>query len=124
MFRSVSWPGVVACTIFYGVVFVIVRYQILMSHLPLHQGQLGMLLFLLPGAVSALTSKRAPLTVAIIGSLLATPFCLILMATGVMLFHSFWQECAFSISSIFWCGLGALGVMLCRTLLEMRHGGQ
>ncbi|SFM89175.1 Putative inner membrane protein [Izhakiella capsodis] len=124
MFRSVSWSGVVACTIFYTMIFVTVRHQILMAHSVVHQAQPVMLLFLLPGAVSALTSKQAPLSVAVAGSLLATPFCLTMMIKGMMFFHSFWQECAFSISAIFWCGLGALSVTLGRALLEMRQGKQ
>lgn len=122
LLKGVSWAALIACAIFYGVVFTAVRYQVTMEHLPLHRGQLSMLLFLLPGGLCALTSRQAPLSVALFGPLLATPFCIALIVLGKMELHSFWQEVAFTISAIFWCGLGALGVMLGRTLLEMRQG--
>lgn len=123
-FKGVSRPAVIACAIFYGVVFVTLRYPLTSEHMPRQHGQLGMLLFMLPGVLSALTSRQSPLSVALFGPLLATPFCLLVMVMGLLVSHNLWQEFAFGVSGIFWCGLGALGVMLGRTLLVMRHGGQ
>ncbi|WP_143354768.1 MULTISPECIES: inner membrane protein YbjM [unclassified Erwinia] len=124
MFKSLSWSGVGICTVCYGVIFFVVRYHILRAYLPVHQGQLAMLLFLLPGAVAGLLSKKVPLMMAVVAGVLATPFCLLLVEKGSMPFHSFWQECAFVLSAIYWCGLGALAVMLCRMFGQLRRREQ
>lgn len=115
--EEIKWSGVVACSSLYGALFLAVRYLIAVSgdgH-----AQLGLLLLILPGALAALMSKEAPLTVLLLAMMLASPPCLALMQLNV--FHSMGlgQEIALISSAVFWCGSGTLGVMLWRTLADL-----
>ncbi len=58
--KGISWPGLVACSILYGAIYIAVRFPLPVGYVG--HAQLGLLLFLLPGALAALTSKEAPLT--------------------------------------------------------------
>lgn len=122
--KTFNWSGVIACSSLYGLLFLAIRYVIAiggMDHV-----HLGLLLFVIPGALAALMSKDAPFTVLLLAMLLASPPCLALMQLST--FHSVGlvQEIAIVASAVFWCGSGALAVMLCRTLMEMhqRQKGQ
>lgn len=117
--EDIKWSGVIACSSLYGVLFLAIRYLIAVSgdgH-----AQLGLLLLILPGALAALMSRDAPLTVLLLAMLLASPPCLALMQLDM--FHSMGlgQEIALISSAVFWCGSGTLGVMLWRTLTSLHH---
>lgn len=117
--KAFNWSGVVFCSSLYGLLFLTVRYLIAIEKL--NHVQFGLLLFLIPGALAALISKNAPLTVLLLSIFLASPPCLALMQLS--LFHSvgLGQEIALITSAVFWCASGAMAVMLMRTLLEMRR---
>lgn len=117
VFKGMSWTGITCCFVLYCLVFVAVRYEINVDSLMQGKPRLGLLMFAIPGAVAALTSKEAPLTVALSGALLATPFVLGVLHLSTAVNGSLLQDLAFITSAIFWCGSGALVVMLSRTLL-------
>ncbi len=117
--KGISWPGLVACSILYGAIYIAVRFPLPVGYVG--HAQLGLLLFLLPGALAALTSKEAPLTAMVMAIALASAPCLALMQLSAFHHLELVQEVAFIASAVFWCGSGTLVVMLGRTLLEMRH---
>lgn len=117
--KGISWPGLVACSILYGAIYVAVRFPLPVGYVG--HAQLGLLLFLLPGALAALTSREAPLTAMALAIALASAPCLALMQLSAFHHLELVQEIAFITSAVFWCGSGTLAVMLGRTLLEMRH---
>lgn len=117
--KGIRWTGLIACSALYGAIYIAVRY-------PLPEGyvghaQLGLLLFVVPGALAALTSKEFPLTAMVIAIALASPPCLMLMQSDGFNSVGLGQEIAFIASAVFWCGSGTLAVMLWRTLMEMHH---
>lgn len=120
VFKGISWSGVVTCFSLYCIVFLAVRYEMEMESAAHTQSRLGLLMFTLPGAIAALNVRRTPLIVAILGALLATPACMVLLHLHFFSGIALMQEMAFMTSAIFWCGSGALGVMLWRMLLTGR----
>lgn len=117
--KTFNWSGVIACSSLYGLLFLAVRYLIAIGSV--NHVQFGLLLFIIPGALAALMSKDAPFTVLLLAMLLASPPCLALMQLNT--FHSvgLGQEIAIITSAVFWCGSGALAVMLCRTLVDIHQ---
>lgn len=71
--------------------------------------QPGLLLFVIPGAVSVCGAKHHRVTPSFIGALLALPVCLALMELWFISSRSFWQQLAWLSSGLFWCGFGAMG---------------
>jgi len=116
-----SWTSVAFSFVLYSIVFLAVRYGMVIEGSAWAQARPGLLMFTLPGGVAALISKEHPLSVALLGALLATPFCLIFLHYYSLHYHAPFQELAFDTSAIFWCGSGALIVMLCRTLFWHSH---
>jgi hypothetical protein len=117
VFKGMTWTGVIVCFVLYCLVFVAVRFEMNVETLIHSEPRLGLLIFVVPGAIAALTSKEAPLTVALAGAFLATPVVLIALHFSLAPRGSLLQEFAFTTSAAFWCGSGALVVMLSRTLL-------
>ncbi|WP_233268309.1 inner membrane protein YbjM [Pantoea sp. BAV 3049] len=122
MFKGMSWTSVISSLALYCIVFLAVRYDMFIQGAAAMQARPGLLMLTIPGAVAALTSKEAPLTVALLGALLGTPICLAIMRWYSMWGHDLLQELAFDASAIFWCGSGALAVMLLRTIFWHPHG--
>ncbi|HBV40672.1 MAG TPA: hypothetical protein DEF05_13565 [Erwinia sp.] len=116
-----SWTSVAFSFVLYSIVFLAIRYGMVIEGTAWAQARPGLLMFTLPGAIAALTSKERPLTIALSSALLATPLCLIVLHYYSLHYHSLFQELAFDTSAVFWCGSGALGVMLCRTLFWHSH---
>lgn len=121
MFKGISWTHLVFSFVLYSIVFMAVRYDMVAEGSAWIQARPGLLMFTVPGAVAALTSKDSPLTVALLGAIVATPICLGILHVYSMHYASFLQELAFDTSAIFWCGSGALLVMLGRTLFWHTH---
>ena len=117
VFKGVSWTGIISCFVLYCLVFVAVLYEMNMDSIMQTKLRPGLLIFVMPGAIAAMTSREAPLTVALSGALLATPFFMLVLHYSLPEHTSLLQELAFITSAVFWCGSGALVVMLLRTIL-------
>jgi len=117
--KGIRWTGLIACSALYGAIYIAVRYPLPADYIG--HAQLGLLLFVLPGALAALTSKESPLTATVIAIALASPPCLVLMQSDGFNSVGVGQEIAFIASAVFWCGSGTLGVMRWRTLMEIHH---
>lgn len=117
--KEMSWRGVILCCLLYCLVFLAVRYEMIIDNPLYNEPRLGLLCFIIPGLVAGIVSRDAPLTLALTGALLATPFALLLLNLSYFATRdSFFQEVAFVASAVFWCGLGGLLVMLWRALFD------
>ncbi|MFS2223414.1 inner membrane protein YbjM [Pantoea sp. B65] len=101
-------------------VFIIVRFGITIDRPGEPRVQPGLLLFIIPGVLAGLTAREAPLVVALGGALLAIPICLLLSFSHFVVDSGFWQELAWYASALFWCGSGALVIMLWRAMFGTR----
>ncbi|MBD8163156.1 inner membrane protein YbjM [Erwinia persicina] len=117
--KGIRWSGLIACSVLYGAIYIAVRFPLPAGYSG--HAQLGLLLFVLPGALAALTSRDAPLTAMAVAIALASPPCLLLMQSDGFNRLGLGQEIAFIASAVFWCGSGTLTVMLWRTLMEMHQ---
>ncbi|SCC58018.1 inner membrane protein YbjM [Kosakonia oryziphila] len=68
----------------------------------------GLLFFILPGIASGLVARRRRVVNALLGALLALPFCYVLIHLFLLPSRSVWQELAWLFSAVFWCGIGGL----------------
>jgi len=117
--KGIRWSGLIACSVLYGAIYIAVRFPLPAGYSG--HAQLGLLLFVLPGALAALTSRDAPLTAMAVAIALASPPCLLLMQSDGFNRLGLGQEIAFIASAVFWCGSGTLTVMLWRRLMEMHQ---
>ncbi|MBP2170566.1 hypothetical protein J2125_003758 [Erwinia toletana] len=120
LLQGVRLSGVLTCVMLFCAVFIIVRFGMAVDSPGEIRVQPGMLLFILPGVLAGVTAREAPLSVALGGALLSIPLCLLLSHTRFIVAASFWQELAWYASALFWCGSGALVVMLWRAMFGSR----
>ncbi|EOC1286769.1 hypothetical protein ACI09O_000825 [Cronobacter muytjensii] len=83
---------------------------------------LGILCFILPGALAGVFARRGRELKPLLGALVAAPVCLLLLHLWGGAGRSFWQELAWIFSALFWCSLGSLCWLFLLTLLR-RHAG-
>ncbi|ELY3760646.1 inner membrane protein YbjM [Cronobacter universalis] len=81
---------------------------------------LGILYFMLPGALAGVCARRGRELKPLLGALLAAPICLVLLHLWDGDARSFWQELAWIFSALFWCSIGSLGWLF---MLTLRHRG-
>lgn len=117
---GVRWPGVLMCMSLYCATFFLTRYGVAEDAPGQTSEQTGLLLFMLPGLIAGLINRNTPLSLALLAALAATPCCLLLGFSSAVMRFSPLQELAWMTSAIFWCGFGALLVMLWRTLAASR----
>lgn len=121
MLRGMSWTGGLISLVLYSIVFMAVRYDMFIEGAPVMQARPGLLMLIIPGAAAALTSKEAPLTVALFSALLGTLLCITVLNFYSGMCYDPVQELALDTSAIFWSGSGSLLVMLVRTLFWTSH---
>ncbi|MGV3345080.1 inner membrane protein YbjM [Enterobacteriaceae bacterium LUAb1] len=120
--RAVSVRALFSGALAYAGVFVFICYKIVIDGDVAATTRLNVLLFMLPGILVALTSREKTLVTAFFSSLIAIPFCLAMTHLPLFNGHLLWQEIAWLFSTIFWCVMGALMIMLWRDLLRLhRH---
>ncbi|CAK9884547.1 MAG: Inner membrane protein YbjM [Candidatus Erwinia impunctatus] len=121
-FQRMSRKSVLVCFALYCIVFLMVRLEMEGESTFRTQTRLELLMFVLPGAITALTARTKPLSVALSGALLASPFCLVVLFLQFKDDFTFLlQEFAFVTSAIFWCGSGAMLIMLGKLFLAQLH---
>ena len=82
--------------------------------------ELGLLFFIIPGAVASFISRTRNVLRPLFGAMLAAPVCLVLMRLWLTPERSLWQELAWLLSAVFWCALGALCYLFISSLLRRR----
>ena len=117
-----SWAGAICCFLLFIVLFLTLMLHIRSVLRVSSNAELGLLLFLIPGAISSFFStRRRRVLCPLIGAVLAAPICLMLAHFILSSERSFWQELAWVFSAVFWCALGALGFLFVNALLHDKH---
>ncbi|WP_058913048.1 inner membrane protein YbjM [Entomohabitans teleogrylli] len=106
------WLGIVCCCVLFVVVFCSLRWHMQGAFISAGHPELGLLLFLLPGAVASFFSRQERLIEPLIGAMLALPLCILFLHLFFSSDRAFWQEVAWLFSAVFWSVLGSLGYLL------------
>lgn len=109
-----NWPGVVCCFLLFTTVCLCLAFSVNGGLIATRHPELGLLLFILPGAVASSLSRGGEVVRPLLGAILAAPFCLLIMRLFIVTSRTFLQELAWLLSGIFWCALGALVFLFVR----------
>lgn len=115
-----GWIGAFCCFLLFIVVCLSLLMKMKGALRASGHSELGLLFFVIPGAVASFFSRRRQVLLPMLGAMLAAPFCFILMRVVLTPTRSFWQELAWLFSAVFWCALGALCYLLISTLFSRR----
>ena len=115
-----NWAGVVSCLLLFTVVCMSLAFNVKGAFRASGHPELGLLFFLLPGAVASFLSRNGEVVKPLLGAMLAAPLCLLMMRLMYISSRSVWQELAWLLSGVFWCALGALCFLFVRSLLNRR----
>lgn len=116
-----GWTGVICCFLLFIVVFFSLLLHMKGAFRSSGNPELGLLFFLIPGAVASFISPRRRLLRPLVGAIMAAPMCLVLMRLFFYSERSFWQELAWLFSAVFWCALGALCFLFVTTVLKLKR---
>ncbi|ENA0611926.1 inner membrane protein YbjM [Enterobacter bugandensis] len=115
-----NWAGVVSCFLLFTVVCMSLAFNVKGAFRSSGHPELGLLFFILPGAVASFLSRKGEVAKPLLGAMLAAPLCLLMMRLMYVPSRSVWQELAWLLSGVFWCALGALCFLFVRSLLNRR----
>ena len=115
-----NWAGVVSCFLLFTVVCMSLAFNVKGAFRASGHPELGLLFFILPGAVASFLSRKGEVVKPLLGAMLAAPLCLLMMRLMYVPSRSVWQELAWLLSGVFWCALGALCFLFVRSLLDRR----
>ena len=115
-----NWAGVVSCFLLFTVVCMSLAFNVKGAFRSSGHPELGLLFFILPGAVASFLSRKGEVVKPLLGAMLAAPLCLLMMRLMYVPSRSVWQELAWLLSGVFWCALGALCFLFVRSLLNRR----
>ncbi|MGL6020880.1 MAG: inner membrane protein YbjM [Gibbsiella quercinecans] len=117
------WAGIVSSFLLFSLVFLGQRDDVLRSMDNEHRGEIGLLLFMIPGFIASALSGRRRICCPLIGTLCALPLCLIVRYFRPTAYW-FWQELAYATSAVFWCLSGAMLFLCIKVMLQAcRQGG-
>ncbi|POP45939.1 hypothetical protein CHU32_09055 [Superficieibacter electus] len=115
-----GWAGVICCFLLFIVVCLSLAMKMHGAFRDAGTPELGLLFFILPGAVASFMSSRQRVLRPLLGAMLAAPLCLAVMHLFFTSQRSLWQELAWLLSAVFWCALGALCFLFISSLLESK----
>ncbi|MCT4710899.1 inner membrane protein YbjM [Enterobacteriaceae bacterium H11S18] len=113
--------GVICCFLLFILVFLSLHLNVAERMLTSGHLQLGLLLFILPGAFASFISRRARVFGPLLGAMLALPLCLVIVHTLITPTRSFWQEIAWLCGAVFWTSLGSLCFLTVKILRKRRE---
>ncbi|WP_126298266.1 inner membrane protein YbjM [Shimwellia blattae] len=122
MMRSHRWMSVICCCVLFIVVFLAVRWNMRGAFRAAGHPELGLLVFLIPGAVASFFARQERVVEPLIGVMIALPACVIALHTIFASERSFWQELAWLFSAVFWSSLGSLCFLLVFAMRRKRRG--
>lgn len=117
-----GWAGIICCFVLFIVVCLFLLLNMKSAIRASGHPELGLLFFVIPGAVASFMSSKQRVLVPLLGAILATPVCLVVMRFWVFSNRSFLQELAWIFSAVFWCALGALFFLFISDLIAARRG--
>nr|WP_318382209.1 inner membrane protein YbjM [uncultured Enterobacter sp.] len=116
-----GWAGAFCCFLLFIVVCLSLLLKMKGAFRDSGHPELGLLFFIIPGAVASFVSRSQKMLLPLMGAMLAAPVCFVLMRVWLTPTRSFWQELAWLFSAVFWCALGALCYLLVSHLLSKRR---
>ena len=102
------WAGAICCFVLFIVVCLFLATHMKGAFRAAGHPEIGLLFFILPGAVASFFSQRREVLKPLFGAMLAAPCSMLIMRLFFSPTRSFWQELAWLLSAVFWCALGAL----------------
>lgn len=100
--------GIICCFVLFILVFLSLHLHVMGRFIATGHFELGLLFFILPGAIASFFSKQDQVVGPLVGAMLALPLCLVIVHTVLTPTRSFWQEVAWLCSAVFWTSLGSL----------------
>ncbi|WP_455427547.1 inner membrane protein YbjM [Dryocola sp. LX212] len=113
--------GVICCFLLFILVFLSLHLQVAEGMMTSGHLQLGLLLFILPGAIASFISKQDQVIGPLLGAMLALPLCLVILHTLFTPTRSFWQEVAWLCGAVFWTSLGSLCFLMINMVRRRRE---
>lgn len=121
MKRKRSWAGAICCFVLFIVVCLFLATQMKGAFRAAGHPELGLLFFILPGAVASFCSNRRAVINPLLGAMMAAPCCMLLLRLFFTTHRSLWQALAWLLSAVFWCALGALCFLFISSLFDLRQ---
>ncbi|WP_343551425.1 inner membrane protein YbjM [Pantoea sp.] len=119
--RIHRWAASILGVMLYTLVFIYAHHFWAAASEQTVRGQPELLLFLLPGIVTALMQSESPLVGTLWVALAGTLLGMLWLMLAVPVTHSGLLIVAWSLSALFWAGCGALLVRLLRIMLAMNN---
>lgn len=119
--RPHRWMSVICCCVLFIVVFLAVRWNMRGAFRAAGHPELGLLVFLIPGAVASFFARQERVIEPLIGVMIALPVCIIALHTIFVSDRSFWQEMAWLLSAVFWSSLGSLCFLMVTGMRRRRR---
>lgn len=110
--------GIICCFVLFILVFLSLHLHVMGRFIATGHFELGLLFFILPGAIASFISKEDQVVGPLVGAMLALPLCLVIVHTVFTPTRSFWQEVAWLCSAVFWTNLGSLCFLLFKVLRD------
>ena len=99
------WAGAICCFVLFIVVCLFLATHMKGAFRAAGHPEIGLLFFILPGAVASFFSQRREVLKPLFGAMLAAPCSMLIMRLFFSPTRSFWQELAWLLSAVFWCAL-------------------
>ncbi|WP_338152395.1 inner membrane protein YbjM [Rouxiella chamberiensis] len=106
--------------ILFIIVFISLKGHVISVNRIIPQGDLCMLLYLVPGMAACFVGRGEHFVALFISALISVPLCLIIRHYFLLEIRSYWQELAYLVSAVFWSMLGAMFVILYRVMGRIR----
>ena len=120
LWRKVRAP--VLCCLCFIVIFISLKNSWVVVRNTGPGPEYGLLLFLLPGMLTAMIARESPIFSSFVGGLTSIPLCFLLRWALFPRIRPPVQELAYATSAIFWCVLGAMLIHLLMTAYrQFRH---
>ena len=116
LWRKVRAP--VLCCLCFIVIFISLKNSWIVVRNTGPGPEYGLLLFLLPGMLTAMIARESPIFSSFVGGLTSIPLCFLLRWVFFPRLRPLVQEIAYATSAIFWCVLGAMLVQLLITVYQ------
>lgn len=114
------WAGAICCFVLFIVVCLFLATHMKGAFRAAGHPEIGLLFFILPGAVASFFSHRREVLKPLFGAMLAAPARCSLCGCFHRRAHS-GKELAWLLSAVFWCALGALCFLFISSLFKPQH---
>ncbi|NMP28070.1 hypothetical protein GW590_14505 [Rahnella sp. SAP-1] len=122
MSRRSSLKTAAISSLLFIFVFIVLKNNTIVVNFIDPQGNLGLLLYMLPGIITCFINRGNNVLALLIGALIGVPLCLLIRHYFMPEVRGYGQELAYLGSAVFWTMLGAMCVLLYRIwIMQFRH---